>query len=86
MTTLVQVDLRSEDRVLTCWVEPRVKVGDVITLKNSQQPGRLWSVTRVGEPRSSTAIKRGWDFDYHADADTVARRAANLAAKLSTLE
>ncbi|MEV4417613.1 hypothetical protein, partial [Catellatospora sp. NPDC049609] len=31
MTTLVQVDLRSGNRMLTCWVEPKVRVGDRIT-------------------------------------------------------
>jgi len=63
MTTLVQVDLRSENRVRTCWVEPKVRVGDRITLKNSDEPARLWEVTRVGEPRQSADIKRGWNGD-----------------------
>ena len=61
MTMLVQVDLRSDDRYLTCWVEPRVKVGDQITLKNSEEPGRRWDVIRVGAPQAASAIKRGWD-------------------------
>jgi hypothetical protein len=63
MTKLVQVDLRSDDRLLTCWVEPRVRAGDRITLKSSDEPGRLWDVLRVGEVRDATDIKRGWDFD-----------------------
>ena len=61
MTTLVQVDLRSDNRVLTCWVEPRVKVGDKITLKNSDDPRRLWSVTRVGDQKAASSINRGWN-------------------------
>jgi len=46
--------------VLTCWVEPRVKPGDRITLTNSIEPQRLWEVLRVGDVRSSGDIKRGW--------------------------
>lgn len=61
MTMLVQVDLRSDNRFRTCWVEPRVKVGDQITLKNSEEPGRWWDVLRVGDVRASTDIKRGWN-------------------------
>lgn len=58
---LVQVDLRSDNRYRTCWVEPRVKVGNSITLKNSTEPARLWEVLRVGEPQSPSQIKRGWN-------------------------
>lgn len=61
MTMLVQVDLRSGNRLLTCWVEPRVKVGDQITLKNSGDSKRFWDVLRVGEVRSAGDIKRGWN-------------------------
>lgn len=62
-TMLVQVDLRADNRYRTCWVEPRVRVGDRITLKNSEDPKRQWDVLRVGEPRSAGAIKRGWHID-----------------------
>lgn len=61
MTMLVQVDLRATDRFLTCWVEPKVKVGDRITLKNSAEPTVLWDVLSVGQPHPSTDIKRGWN-------------------------
>lgn len=57
---LVQVDLRSGDRLLTCWVEPKVKVGDSITLKDTDEPERLWLVLRVGIEQKATDIKRGW--------------------------
>ena len=60
MTMLVQVDLRSDSRYLTCWVEPRVRVGDQVTLKSSEEPARRWDVLRVGSPQPSGAIKRGW--------------------------
>jgi hypothetical protein len=58
---LVQVDLRSGDRFLTCWLDPRVKVGDQVTLKDSAEPTRRWDVLRVGERRAPTDIKRGWN-------------------------
>lgn len=58
---LVQVDLRSGNRIMTCWVEPRVKVGNAITLKNHREPSRLWEVLRVGQPQDPSQIKRGWN-------------------------
>jgi hypothetical protein len=61
MTKLVQVDLRSNNVYRTCWVEPRVRVGDQVTLKDSVDPGRRWDVLRVGAVRSSNEIKRGWN-------------------------
>ncbi|MGQ0840004.1 hypothetical protein [Actinokineospora sp.] len=65
MTTMkVQVDLRSDNRYLTCWVEPRVKVGDRITLKNSAEPLRRWDVLRVGAPSQASDINRGWNNNY----------------------
>jgi hypothetical protein len=68
MTTLVQVDLRSGNRMLTCWVEPKVRVGDRITLKDYDEPGRCWDVLRVGGRRESTEIRRGWNFDLKRGA------------------
>lgn len=61
MVTLVQVDLRSGATALTCWVEPKVKRGDQITLKNSGEPGQWWDVIRVGERLEASGIKRGWN-------------------------
>lgn len=61
MAALVQVDLQCGDRVLTCWVEPKVKVGQRITLKNHERPKLFWSVLRVGEPREPAQINRGWN-------------------------
>ncbi|MGI5130721.1 hypothetical protein ACQEVB_28215 [Pseudonocardia sp. CA-107938] len=59
----VQVDLRSGDRFRTCWVEPRVKVGDRITLRDSADPHELWDVLRVSAPVDAGSIRRGWDND-----------------------
>lgn len=64
MTTFVQVELRSENRMLTCWVEPRVKVGDQVTLKTADEPKRRWDVLRVGVARDAGDIKRGWNNNY----------------------
>jgi len=61
MAMLVQVDLRSDNREMTCWVEPKVKVGNRITLKNHEEPSILWEVLRVGEPQERSKIYRGWD-------------------------
>ena len=58
MTMLVQVDLRSDNRYLTCWVKPVVTVGDRITLKDSDE---RWDVLRVGDAHQSSDIKRGWN-------------------------
>jgi hypothetical protein len=63
MTMLVQVDLRSGTRYRTCWIEPRVRVGDQVTLKSSEDPARRWDVLRVGEPKPAGAIMRGWNID-----------------------
>jgi hypothetical protein len=59
--TVVQVDLRSGTSVLTCWVEPKVKPGDRITLKDSDEPQRLWGVVRVGPPQAASSINRAWN-------------------------
>lgn len=64
MTMKVQVDLRSANRYLTCWVEPRVKVGDQITLKNSAEPTQRWDVLRVSAPSKAVDINRGWNNNY----------------------
>jgi hypothetical protein len=64
MTTYVQVELRSDNRMLVCWIEPRVKVGDQVTLKSADEPLRRWDVLRVGEVRSAGDIKRGWNNNY----------------------
>ncbi len=58
---LVQVDLMSGTTRLTCWVEPRVRRGDQITLKSWREPARLWDVVRVGERRPAATINRGWN-------------------------
>lgn len=57
----VQVRLQSDDRVRTCWVEPKVKIGNRITLKNSEDPDRMWTVLSVGEPTEMNEIHTEWN-------------------------
>jgi len=48
--------------VRTCWIEARVKPGDQVTLKNSEEPARWWDVVRVEPGRKlATDINRGWN-------------------------
>ena len=44
-----QVELHSGDSVLVTYVDKLVKIGNEITLKNSEEPSRLWTVTWIGE-------------------------------------
>ena len=59
---LAQVHLRSGTTVRTCWIEARVKPGDQVTLKISEEPARWWDVVRVEPGRKlATDINRGWN-------------------------
>lgn len=58
---ITQVKLSSGTTRLTCWVENRVKPGDSITLKNTDDPDRLWNVLTVSEPREHDTVNRGWN-------------------------
>lgn len=60
MADLRQDDLRSGATVRTCWLEARIKPGDRVRLKNSEDPLRWWDVVRTGEPQAADAINRGW--------------------------
>lgn len=59
----VQVELQSGKWHRTCWVEPRCKVGDRISLKNSPEPHRLWDVLSVSQPISAESINWGFKND-----------------------
>lgn len=60
---LVQADLRSGASVRTCWLEDRIRPGDSVTLKNSEDPQRWWDVVRTGSPQPAETINRGWHND-----------------------
>jgi hypothetical protein len=57
---VVQVQLQSGTTVRTCWVAPRVKSGDEITLKNSEDPQRLWRVMTVTAPFPVDGLHKDW--------------------------
>lgn len=65
MSDVVQVLLRDEaNGRMTCNVEARkdVVVGNWITLKDSDDPDKLWLVTHVYDTkRDKNSIPRGWD-------------------------
>jgi hypothetical protein len=61
-TELAQAHLQSGTTVRTCWIDARVKPGDDVTLKNSEDPARWWEVVRVEpERRTAAGINRGWN-------------------------
>jgi hypothetical protein len=61
---LAQVHLRSGTTVRTCWIEARVRPGDQVTLRNSEDPARWWDVVRVEAGlRTAGQINRGWNND-----------------------
>lgn len=53
-----QVRLRSGDTEMTCWVDRSVRDGQMITLKDSENPDRLWLVLEVST--TGTPPGRGW--------------------------
>lgn len=50
-----QVFLKSENTVLTAWLDKDVKPGDMVTLKH--EPETLWDVVWVSENRDSLPDK-----------------------------
>lgn len=47
----------------TCWVDKPVAAGNRITLKNSEEPARLWTVTWVSgttKTRADLGNQSGW--------------------------
>lgn len=58
----VQANLRSGTTVRTCWLQQGVRVGNQVTLKNSEEPERLWDVTWVGSKAIELSdLNRGWN-------------------------
>lgn len=62
MASVVQVELQSGTTRRTCWLsrEKKFKVGDAVTLKNSEEPTRLWAVRSVSEPKDAGDIHADW--------------------------
>jgi len=55
---MFQVKLKSGTTEMTCWVSKEVKKGDVITLKDSDEPDRKWEV--LGVYKDFPRPERGW--------------------------
>jgi hypothetical protein len=55
---MVQVKLTHGTTVLTCWLDKHVKVGDQVTLRNSDAPEWQWDVVAVYE--RAMRPEHGW--------------------------
>lgn len=58
MSEMIQVEMCSGDMIRVAWVDRDVKAGDQLTLKNSEEPGRLWKVLYVY--KTGAPPERGW--------------------------
>lgn len=59
---LRQYTLRSDKIVIVCWLEDgRVKVGDVITLKDIKDEEMEWTVQASYSAVDEKHLNRGWD-------------------------
>lgn len=56
-----QMTLRSGSTWLTCWLEDKAAVGQLVTLKNSDEPDRLWEVVDKYAVTALSSINRGWN-------------------------
>jgi hypothetical protein len=55
------VTLKHGNTVRNCWVDQHVKVGDLITLKNSEEPDQEWRVMwRSEQARAKSVMGQGW--------------------------
>lgn len=58
---IVQAELRSGTAYLMCWIdEGKAKVGDLITLKDHDNPRKLWTILSFGAIKEKSEINRGW--------------------------
>lgn len=62
MAEMVQVRLSSGDARRICWVDTakKPKVSSRITLKNSEDPDRLWTVVWMSQPQDSANLHTDW--------------------------
>lgn len=58
-----QAHLSSGTTRRTCWVpvEKRPTVGCLVTLRNSEEPERLWTVLSLSEPKDAALIHDDWN-------------------------
>lgn len=58
---LTQYVLRSGTEYITCWLESdRVKMGDLVSLKDTDEPHRFWEVFKVYATVDAERINRGF--------------------------
>jgi hypothetical protein len=60
MKTVFWAELASGTARRSCWVDRKVKAGDRVTLRDSEEPERLWDVLSVGAPKLTSDINHGW--------------------------
>jgi len=62
MNELVQCVFRSgnEYRVASVPVDSRLHLGVAVTLSNSEDPTRWWTITEMGRPMPKSFLKRHW--------------------------
>ena len=56
-----QAELASGETRRICWLEDRYTIGDSVTLKNSDEPDRLWLVLDTFGRTELQSIPRGWN-------------------------
>lgn len=56
-----QMLLASGTQRLMAWIEPKAKPGDLVTLKNSDDPGQWWKVLDSFGVCEVSSINRGWN-------------------------
>ena len=60
---MYQCRLQSENKVLITWLsnDKDFKVGDFVTLKDSDEPKRKWKITSKGKGHQITDVKDRWE-------------------------
>ena len=68
---MFQCALRNGKKTMICWLsdEKPFKVGNLVTLKTSDDPEEKWEVLTKGTPHKITDIKRSWDNDLKRDSN-----------------
>lgn len=69
---MYQCRLESGNAVMIVWLsdEKSFKVGDFVTLKDSDEPQRKWKVTTKGKGHPISDVKQKWDSqDLKRDAN-----------------
>lgn len=67
---MYQCALRSGNKTMIAWLsdEKPFKVGNLVTLKTSDDPTEKWEVLTKGQAHELTDIKRTWDNDLKRDS------------------